>query len=465
MTVRPARWSPLRIVLGFVAVQLCIVTLVANGMSADEGIYATTGLAEWRAFPRVVGADVLNGSPWGWPLVAGPVFAAGGLTALRLVAVAAVSLSLWLVGDATRRLWGNAAAMWAVAVLALYGPTIALAHLAHYDVAALLLTAIALWSAARHRESARLRWLVAAGIALGAAIVMKYAYLFVAPSLALLVTAPERPDRRRRDAVLVVAIAALVVVLHDFAVLGSWAPRSFGAYQRATPIASRAIVALEQAYLALPLVLGALAARRLWTDRPASVARPDIVAMLGGALIWPLFHLATGMPQSANKHVVAGALFVAPLVGRWLGTRTAVAVRPARVMALLAVLGTVQWTTLEYSWQDAGATGAYLAAHVRHGDRVRSYAGTYRFLPYLVARDPEPDFAESREPLSSVRAEWVISEDRPGTDTVALQDSARAAGFTQVLAERSRWVGADDDRPFGLHRSSTRIFAGTRAGR
>ena len=426
--------------------QLVLVLVVANGPSGDEGIYAWLGMMNRAEWPRVQGGDWVNGSPVLWPLLAGFLWRLGGLTAVRLATVAVMTLAVWLTARATAIWSGPGAATMATLLLLTSGPLLALGHLAVYDVPAIAWLALTLWAIARRTHGGGAGFIALAGGALGMAVVTKYALVFVVAPVALALGV-----RAWRDAVVGLAVCGVLVVGHNLVVLGHVVPPSYWAFEAAAQPVGRGLVIAEQLFFALPLALLAHALRRgAWHRHPRAVWY-----LAGGLLVFPLFHVVTGNPQSANKHVVIALVAAAPALGAaWAGALS------RRWGIALGALGVLQWAVLEYSWVDARGAARRLADGVRVDDIVLANAGTFRYRAPLYARGVDAGLQELdvRAPRSPVRRTWAVLESPLTADEQTWLRKANPAR----AAEARRWVGwhigADARRPFGLHHVETRLY-------
>jgi Dolichyl-phosphate-mannose-protein mannosyltransferase len=454
MTPAESRWTTRHIVFALLAAQIVAVFFFCNGPSADEGIYAWVGMRQAESFPLVYGERSLNGSPWIWPWIAAASFRFGGLIALRLTAVALSTGAFALTVDATRRLFGDSTAFGAAAALALNGAGFALGHLGVYDVPALAATSLSFWCISCLATEGGARWVVGAALAAGLGVICKYAYVFMGPVLFAAMLAVSRS--RVRHALLFLAIASAIVMGHDKLILGTWLPVSYSAYRSASVKIGRAMVGAEQLYFFLPVLLGLIGYYAVRRDRESTAPiRILAYALLAPLFVWPIFHIVANTAQAANKHVVAGALLSAPLAG--IALRNGQRLR--KLVLPLAAWGALQWITLEYSWVDARPAIDYLVSHVGRSDRIMSNAGTFRFVASLHVAGIDGRFSEfANPPEKNIDAEWVVWEDSDSPESLALLARLRHAGMRDALEYRSRFVGADAERAFGLHAVSVRIL-------
>ena len=184
----PRRWA--WIVAGFLAVQISLIALAANGPFVDEGLYTVAGL-------RVLEGNGLsdgyvrwfNGSPFVWPVMAALGHRLGGLPGARLMATILCTIALIAFFKTAETLFGQPTATWGTLALAINGLFMALAHFAVYDVAALAGLGMSMWCVTRSSSRNGSMWAVAAAIAFAAAVIAKYGtVLMVVPLLALMLS-------------------------------------------------------------------------------------------------------------------------------------------------------------------------------------------------------------------------------------------------------------------------------------
>ncbi len=443
----PRCWS-VRVLLGlFVALQLLVIGTVAQGLSGDEGIYALAGLRLLDGAPDEF-SSWINGSRYVWPPLSGLAWRVGGLALARCVALAFAVLTMAAAAHTTRRLAGDRAARWATLALVTSGPLFALAHLAVYDLPALAAFALAIAAVVEYRVTAQPRWIVAAGLLIGCSVIAKYGYVFLVPVPVALGLADSPTRRRWYGVALMLGVSGMVVAAHDLLVLGHLLPRSYSSYVATASGAgfSRSLVLAEQLYYVVPLVLATVG---LATTHHLRTADRWILA--AALLIWPIFHLATGNPTSANKHTVAGVVAAVPLIGVGMAQLTA---RWRPFLAGVMLWGSAQWVTHEYSWGDLTATGRYLCTRTPANAMIYPTTGAFRLWPVLygcgrvrMPRAAAFDVMEQRAELPP-DADWLVTVERDGAvDAV----ESGMANFIEVAHFSSRFVGASDGVPFGWH--------------
>ena len=124
-----------RLVAAFLATQIAIIVLAANGPFVDEGLYTVAGMRVLEGRGVSDGYQTwFNGSPFVWPVLAALGHQLGGLAGARVLAALLSSLTLAAFVRTAAALFGESAARWSGLAFALNGLFVALAHFAVYDV-------------------------------------------------------------------------------------------------------------------------------------------------------------------------------------------------------------------------------------------------------------------------------------------------------------------------------------------
>jgi 4-amino-4-deoxy-L-arabinose transferase-like glycosyltransferase len=366
----------------FLAVQIWIISLAANGPFVDEGLYTVAGMRVLEGQGLADGYLAwFNGSPFVWPVIAALGHRLGGLSGARLMAALLCTVALVAFAHSARNLFGEPAAVWGALALSINGLFMALAHFAVYDVAALAGLAVSMWCLTCSSPTASSRCVVGAAIAFAGAVIAKYgSILMVAPLLGLLVSM--RGFRRSRAAVAgFLSVAGVILAAYFLLAFESLFPTSSGAYLEQAFGRSRGhILALQVVFAVAPLLLASVGAVIAWQRRQRGLVVTCLVAML----VYPSFHLGSGNFVSAQKHVVAGFLFAYLLAGvaleRLWSTRARVTL--VTVLAVLVTWGGLQCYWQDRSWSDSRALARYLASHMRSGDRVVAES-SWAYILYL----------------------------------------------------------------------------------
>ena len=283
----PRRWA--WIVAGFLAVQISLIALAANGPFVDEGLYTVAGL-------RVLEGNGLsdgyvrwfNGSPFVWPVMAALGHRVGGLPGARLMATILCTIALIAFFKTAETLFGQPTATWGTLALAINGLFMALAHFAVYDVAALAGLGMSMWCVTRSSSRHGSMWAVAAAIAFAAAVIAKYGtVLMVVPLLALMLSVRGLRPGGRLLAVFI-SVAGIILAAYFFLFFGSLVPASSAAYLEQTFGRSRGhIAALQLVFALVPGALASVGAYLAWRRRQRGLAVTCLLALVA----YPLFHL------------------------------------------------------------------------------------------------------------------------------------------------------------------------------
>jgi len=263
------------IVAGFLAVQVGIITLDANGPFVDESLYIVAGLRVLEGHALADGyLTWFNGSPFVWPVMAAVGYEAGGLAGARLIAALCSAGTLLAFAKTAEQLFGTSVARWAAVAFAVNGLFMALAHFAVYDVVALTALAVSTWcvthtpmgagSGRRFPREASL-WLAAGGVAFAGAVIAKYGHgLMAVPLLGLLVSA-HGVERAGRALAVFLAVAGGILGAYFWLFLGAPIPASAAAYFRQTFGRSRGHIAvLELVFGIVPCTLAGIGAFVTW---------------------------------------------------------------------------------------------------------------------------------------------------------------------------------------------------------
>ena len=346
----------------------------SNTAYQDEALYLWAGKLEWAHWLH--GAPIppfpyyFSGAPVVYPPVAAAFNAIGGLAGARIFSLICMLGATILLWRATRHLFGPGAAWPAAALWALLGPTQRLGAFATFDAMALLLLALAAWSAitaASRRHVAR--WLIIATLAMLAANAAKYASAIFDPVILALpwVTGCPRPGGKTamaRSAAMVTYLSAGVITLILVAggqyASGISATTLARAHGQQSPLD---VLSLSWQWVGVAIAGGIGGVLLSIAGRNFRRHRTLLLALLAGtALLVPFQQARIHSTTSLDKHVAFGAWFAAIAAGyavnrliSMLRGRPAMAVaRTAVAVALVpvAVAGAVQATSF-FSWPDA----------------------------------------------------------------------------------------------------------------
>ncbi len=165
-----------------VALVVRVLALVLLGDAArphgDEGyyVYAARSLVDGAGYPGSV-------RPPGWPaFMAAVMLVFGkGLTAVRVAQIGVSLVMIALVFDLVARRFGTAAALVSALLCALHPELVHYTHFLWAETLATTLLVAILWTLDRFDGDRRARWLVGAGVLLGAAVLTREMLLYFAP--------------------------------------------------------------------------------------------------------------------------------------------------------------------------------------------------------------------------------------------------------------------------------------------
>ncbi|MDX1991079.1 MAG: glycosyltransferase family 39 protein [bacterium] len=298
-----------------------------NTVFYDEAIYATLG--------REVLAGDFSQHPITWtfgsplyPVLSSLVNDAAGYTGLRLLSTVFSVWSAACVFLLAWRLFGSSAALWALALFAVAGPSISLGQMAVYDTLSVPLLASAMccmvYSAYTYRWQTHL--LLLGGCLAALSVLAKYTAVLMLPSLVLLGLVVYLA-RGRSFLALGLMVFPLALILLNYAVLNfSGLMELLQETKTITNSGTSPSFILDTVLVEVGLIVlvGALS---LWLIPFASFYRERVpfgirlvLAVVLPSLIVSLFavpayHILTQSVQSLWKHTVYMLLFFAPLAG------------------------------------------------------------------------------------------------------------------------------------------------------
>ena len=446
-----------------------------NTAFQDEALYLRAGHLEWAHWTRQAPIPdfpaYFSGAPVAYPPLGALADSAGGLTAARLLSLACMLGVTGLLWAVTARLYGRRAALLATGLFATLAGTQFLGSLATFDSPALLLLTLAAWlgvraAGARH-PLARTGLLVAAGLALAAADVTKYAAALFTPVVIALVALAMWRQRRgwawlRGAATALAAWAGPVAVAVAAGGPGYWRGVTTTTLARppaATPVAT----VLRDGYVWTSLIL-VLAALGVWLSaRSRERARFLPAVLLAAALLAPAGQARLHTAVSLQKHVVFGAWFAAVAAGYALARLSrvdrgygwaAVMALPIAASTLFGSMGQAHF--LHRDWPDASALirvlrpavqahpGSYLAEdddveayYLRDQVRWQNWSGTY-YYRYGDLAEGAASFAAA---IARRHFALIILDygDTATADQEITADLGRSGGY-RVLARAGRFT-------------------------
>lgn len=406
--MRPLWW----IAAAFLAVQIVLVCVAANGPFVDEGLYTVAGLRVLEGRGLSDGyVRWFNGSPFVWPVLAALGHHVAGLAGARLMAAILSTITLVAFARTAEGLFGRSAAAWGALALGVNGLFLALAHFAVYDVAALTGLAVSMWCVTRTPSRV---WVVAGAVAFAAAVIAKYAYLPMIVPLAGLLASVHGIGRPTRALALFLSVVAGILLAYFWLCFGAFFPTSSGSYLTQTFGRSRGHIAVLQIVFGfVPAVLAGAGAVLVWRRGRGLLAVSCLLALA----VFPLFHLWTANFVSGQKHVVAGFLFAYLLGGvalqrLWASGSRATAVA---VLAVITLWGGLQCYWQDRSWSDTRPLARHLVLHVRPGEEIvaeSSWSYTLQLYPAGLVDSPldviDANYAPGLGQRDVCRIPWVV---------------------------------------------------------
>ena len=323
----------LRIPSGWVLVAILVVQALlslrlvrADTAFQDEATYLWAGHMEWAHWLH--GASIppfpayFSGAPVIYPPLGALADSIGGLTAARILSLAFMLGATVLLWDATRRLFGARAALFAAVLFAVLGPTLHVGAFATYDAMSILLMGLAAWLVVRAGERPEATaWLIAAGVALALANATAYSsalFDVVVILLAFLIAQPALGAKLAATRCLTLLIVVAVLLGAGLLIGGS----SYGHGIESTTLGrvgggSSALSVLLDAWSWTGVVIvGALCGVVLCWVRRDTTVRPWLLTLLAvAALLGPVEQARLHTAASLDKHVGLGAWFAAIAAG------------------------------------------------------------------------------------------------------------------------------------------------------
>jgi 4-amino-4-deoxy-L-arabinose transferase-like glycosyltransferase len=380
------------ILLAFLAIQAALSLRMHNTAFEDEALYIYVGhleIAHWLHGSALQGnyASYFSGAPVLYPPLAAMADSIGGLAAARALSLVEMLATTGLVYAISRRLFGERAALCAVAIFAVAEPTIFLGNLATYDASALLLLALATWIVVRTVAFGWPAYLLAAPVA-ALAVATKYASLLFVPTIIVLAGLVAWPVRGRRAWVPPLALAAAAGGLVAGALYLSGPNYRQGVdfttlHRLGGTSATSSLVwdSLQWSGLAIALAIigaAAYAARPIAEagEQAAAASSRAYRAALGAvlaasALLAPAEQIRIHTLVSLQKHVGFGLFLAAPIAGvglaRIIGDQFRRAYVGIAIAGLALVMGMTQASRLFSSWPNSTTFVADFSHYLKPG--------------------------------------------------------------------------------------------------
>tara|TARA_R110002096_G_scaffold183757_12_gene361926 strand:+ start:10296 stop:11654 length:1359 start_codon:yes stop_codon:yes gene_type:complete len=431
---------------------LLFIFFAANGAKGDEGIYILSGLQLLDGLPDTF-SSWHNGSPYLWSLLAGFTYKVSSLEGVRILTLLLSITILILNYFHCSSHVGKENAWWSSLFLSLSGPFFFFSHIAVYDVLGLVF----FMSSALFIQKKNLAHIALAGIFAGLAIITKYAFIIYFPILFLLLYIVTE-HRVFLKSLIFLLFSVIIPIFHNLIVFKSLFPDSYASYQ-ATELGFNSLYSLGVSlFILLPIILVFLVPSARNQVRKSKIS----YLFAGSLLIWPVFHILTGNPTSAEKHIVYAVVFATPLVA--LPFKHLLTTHATKTISVALFLFFAQAFILESSWSNLAPASDFLQKKITASDNILSNAGTYRFKYQLydslnVVDSQVIDFSHlaSLQQIDLDTYDYIVwhqTNDKELQTFLANNDSS----FVEVFQYTDTFIGADDYLPYGLHVISTTVF-------
>jgi 4-amino-4-deoxy-L-arabinose transferase-like glycosyltransferase len=438
---------------------LGLATVNYNGPFFDEGIYITAGQRTLEGHGYSDGYLVWFAGSLFWPILAAVGYKVGGLIGTRIVALILATIAFVAAVQAARNLFGQQAGFWTAAVLATSGPFMALARLGVYDLPALAGIAVSFWAVTELVRKDNRIWLVLAAVAFTAGFFSKYPM-----GIMLLPIAGVIFVLRREKAVIDVALFGFIssAIALAFYLPGREQLSQFLAWtaeNKPTFDVTPLMVVFDIIYFSGALFLLGLSGWVIARDKRALAS-----VLLSSLAIWPAYHLLSGNPVGAPKHLVFGFLFACPLAGLALATLWESWKRKAVVLTTilaLAALGYIQVAEeFNRAWPDAREAANYLVSQVQPGQKLLiNESWPYTMYLYTTGRIDSPwdvfdvyRLTHNQSTIDLCQYDWFV--DSKGSyewPESILEEIKQCADFQLAFSTTSVMVGLGSDLDFVVY--------------
>ena len=452
----------------FVVFELVRIVSQFNGPFFDEAIYLTAGLRTLEGHGYTDGFLTWFAGSLLWSVLAAIGYKVAGLVGARIVALIFATIAFIAVTQTAQNLFGQKAGFWTATTFATSGPFLALAHLGVLDTLALVGIASSFWAATKLAKKDNRCWLVFVSVAFTIGMIAKYPMgLMLIPIVGIVLVL------RREKAVMDVVILGFISLAISIAFYLPWREQvsqlfSWRLANKPTFGSTSTTIRYVLLYFSLAPFLLSLVGWFVAKDKRALAS-----VLLLSLTIWPAYHILSGDPVSASKHVVFGYLFAYPLIGLTLSKiwehRKGKVVAIATILAL-TVFGFVQLDRLDRSWPDIRGIASYLTDHVQPGEQLLiSDSWPYTMYLYDEGQINSPwdvfdvyRITHGESEIGLCQYNWFI--DRQGS--YSWPENVRSAitqcdGFQQVFSATSWVVGLDPKLEFVTYPVHTTVWRNT----
>ncbi|MBO6525003.1 MAG: glycosyltransferase family 39 protein [Balneolaceae bacterium] len=441
------------ILLTFLFVNITLVIFLKQGPSGDEGIYILSGLELLNGLPDTY-SSWHNGSPFIWSLFAGWVYSFTSLIGLRIVTVLMGTTILYLIYLYSKKFLNEKDARLSVLMIALFAPFWTFSQIAVYDVPGLLLFTLAVVLV----QKKKIGFIVLAALFSGLAVLAKYAFIVFFPFLMLfLVLVYER--KSLLPLIVLCGVSGSIVMAHNFLVFNSIIPVSYDSYTvNSVRLGFNSLYSLGiSVFILLPFILSYLSVRTK-IDLP----KRWFLLFFGGLLLWPLFHIVTGNPVSAQKHILFGLVFSAPLLV--FNFKASLAKAKKGTFFAAGFFFFFQYVVIFNSWSDLWKANEVLSNNISEESTIISNVGTYRTRYTLYEKMPGVSsqirnyhaLTES-EKQANTPADFLLWKEVPDTE---MQDwlQNRQSSYKKIESYTDFFIGAEDHLSWGFHTIEISVY-------
>lgn len=424
------------------------------GPSADEGIYIIAGLELLDGGPDSY-SNWHNGSPYFWALISGWIYSHSSLQVVRIFTLLLSTGIVYLQFLHCKFFFSEKEATYSVLLILLFAPFFSFAQIAVYDVFAFfffMLSTVII-------QKKHLLYLIVAGVLSGLAIVTKYAFIIFFPILLLFILLRDYKNKILTLGVFSIS-AGIVVIIHNLIVFNSFIPTSYSSYE-ATKIGYNLVDSLGiTSFIVFPLLL-----IMVFNKKELGLQKKWIYLFLVGLSIWPLFHLVTGNPTSAQKHIIYGIVFSIPLFVLPFKNLLLNYKKPFIITSSLLFI--VQFFFLGNSWSNIAPANTKLFDVVSINSTIVSTAGTYR-TRYFLFEQLENSSSQifNFHQLTNSQLENTSNYEffllkKTNDSKIEKWLEKNKTSFTPVLTYSDWFVGAEDHLSYGIHNLEMTLYRNT----
>ena len=301
--------TPDRLALAAIVLLAGVLDLAALDREGWSNPFYAAGVRSMLAGPSTFffgsfdpgGFITLDKPPLGFwaEAISAMIFGYNGVALLLPGALAAVA-SVWVLARLVGQSFGHLAGLIAGLVLAISPISVATARNNTVDSLLVLVTLLAVWATLRWGRTGRARWLILAGVLVGAGfnIKMLEAYLVV-PALALAVLVDQRRSLAQRFGHLFAAAIVLLVVSFSWALIVDAIPAGSRPFIGGSAVNS--VVDLALNYNGIDRLAGGLSFPNLGRAGPFRLLDPSLSGQIGWWLLFGLVGTAVAVLELVRR--------------------------------------------------------------------------------------------------------------------------------------------------------------------